>query len=98
MKGKDGTTSFLPIESKTGGKVSYIKIERPCACLEKQANYVYKKVEEGEVINVNTMKNELEQGLDREDNNTYKRVILNKVYKDKDKPHRWKTGLYSLTK
>ena len=54
-------------------------------CLsQKQANNVYKKVEEGKVINVNTMKHELEQDLDREDNNPYKRVILNKVYKDKD--------------
>ena len=53
--------------------------------IEKQANYIYKKVEEGKVINVNTMKNELEQDLNREDVDPYKRVILNKVYKDKDK-------------
>ena len=52
---------------------------------EKQANYVYKKVEEGEVINVNTMKHEIEQNLDKEDDNPYKNVILNKVYRDKDK-------------
>ena len=55
-------------------------------CLsEKQANYIYKKVEEGKVININTMKHEIEQDLDREDNNSYKRLILNKVYKDEDK-------------
>ena len=55
-------------------------------CLSaKQANYIYKKVEEGKGININTMKNEIEQDLDREDDNPYKRVILNKVYKDKDK-------------
>ena len=85
MKGKDGTTSFLPIESKTGGKVSYIK-NREAICLsEKQTNYVYKKVEEGGIINVNAMKHEVEQDLDREDDNPYKRVILNKVYKDEDK-------------
>ena len=55
-------------------------------CLsEKQANYIYKKVEEGKVINVNTMKHEIEQDLDKEDNSPYKRVILNKVYKDKNK-------------
>ena len=40
---------------------------------EKQANYVHKKVEEAEVINVNTMKHELEQDLDRKDNNPYKK-------------------------
>ena len=55
-------------------------------CLsEKQANYIYKKVEEGKVININTMKDEIEQDIDREDDNPYKRVILNKVYKDEDK-------------
>ena len=51
-------------------------------CLtQQQANHVYKKVEEGEIVNVNTLQQELEQGIDREDNNPYKRVILNKVYK-----------------
>ena len=55
-------------------------------CLsEKQADYVYNKVEEGEVINVTTMKHELEQDLDKEDDNPYKKVILNKVYRDGDK-------------
>ena len=55
-------------------------------CLsEKEANYVYKKVEEGKVININTMKNELKQEIDREDDNPYKRVILNKVYREEDK-------------
>ena len=42
-------------------------------CLsEKQADYVYKKVEEGKVININTIKHEFEQDLDREDDNPYK--------------------------
>ena len=31
------------------------------------------------------MKNEIEQDLDGEDDNPYKRVILNKVHRDKDK-------------
>ena len=52
---------------------------------EKQDNYVFKKVEEGKVINVNTIKHELEQDLDREDDNPYKRVSLNKIYKGEDK-------------
>ena len=79
VKSKDGITPFLPIDSKPGGKVSYIKNKEAMCLSEKKANYVYKKVEEGNVINVNTMKNELEQELDREDDNPYKRVILNKV-------------------
>ena len=55
-------------------------------CLsEKQANYVYKKVEKGNVINTKTMKHEIEQEIDKKDDNPYKRVILNKVYKEEDK-------------
>ena len=59
-------------------------------CLtENQANYVYKKVEQGNIINTKTMKHEIERErfteIDREDDNPYKRVILNKVYKEEDK-------------
>ena len=42
VKDKDGTTSFLPIDSKTGGKISYIKNKEAMCLSEKQANYVYK--------------------------------------------------------
>ena len=56
----------MPIERKTGGQISYIKnIEAMCLS-EKQADYFYEKVEEGKVINVTTIKHELEQDLDRE--------------------------------
>ena len=52
-------------------------------CLtEKQANHVYKKVEEGGIIYVNKLKKQLDQDLDREDDNHYKRVELNKVYRE----------------
>ena len=82
MKGKDGTTLFLPIDSKTGVKVCYVKNKESMCLSEKQANYIYKNVEEGNIINTNTMKHEIEQEIDKEDNNPYNRVILNKVYKE----------------
>ena len=69
VKGKDGTTSFLPIDSKTGRKICYIKNKEAMCLSEKQANYVYKNVEEGKVINTKTMKHEIEQEIDREDDN-----------------------------
>ena len=51
-------------------------------CLTKQqANDVYKKVEGGGIVNINPLQQELEQGIDREEDHPYKRVILNKVYK-----------------
>ena len=89
VKGKDGTTSFLPIDDKTGGKVSYIQNLDAMCLTENQASYVYKKVELGNIINTETMKHEIEQekltGIDREDDNPYKKVILNKVYKEEEK-------------
>ena len=89
VKGKDGTTSFLPIDDKTGGKVSYIQNKDAICLTENQTSYVYKKVEKGSIINTKTMKHEIEQEklteIDREDDNLYKKVILNKVYKDEDK-------------
>ena len=55
-------------------------------CLsKKQAHYVYKKVEEGKSINMNTLKQELEQDLDKENDNPYKKLVLNKVYRDEDR-------------
>ena len=85
VKGKDGTTSVLPIDSKTGGKICYIKKKEAMCLSEKQTNYIYKKVEEGMMINIHTVKHEIEQGMDREDNNPYRRIILDKVYKEEDK-------------
>ena len=75
----------MPIGSKTGGEINYIKNRKAICLTEKQANHVYKKVEEGEIINVNTLKKELEQDLDRKDDNPYKRVKLNKVYREESK-------------
>ena len=65
---------FCQSKARQVEKISYIK-NREAMCLsEKQANYVYKKVEEGGVTNVKTLKHELEQDLDKEDNNPYKKV------------------------
>ena len=55
-------------------------------CLtQQQANHVYKKVEEGEIINVNTLWKELKQEMDKEDDNPYERVVLNKGYREETK-------------
>ena len=57
-------------------------------CLtEKQANHVYKKVEEGGIIHVDTLQVELKQEMEREDDNPYKRVVLKKVHIEKNKSH-----------
>ena len=52
---------------------------------------MYKKVEHGSCINTETVKQEIEQEelaeteTDREHDNPYNKLILNKVYQDKDK-------------
>ena len=89
VKGKNGTTSFLSIDENTGGKISYIQNKDTMCLTENQASYVYKKVEQGNIINTETMKHEIEQEklteIDREDDNSYQKVILKKVYKEEEK-------------
>ena len=68
-------------------------------CLtEKQVNQVYKKGEEGGNINMDKLQQELKQKMDREDDNPYKRVVLNKYIERKTKLPKLKIGPYLLTK
>ena len=68
----------MPLKSETGGKVTYIQ-NRDNTCLtERQADHVYKAVEKGHIVNTRTMTSEMTQD---QDDNPYKRVVLNNVYK-----------------
>ena len=52
-------------------------------CLtEKQTEYLYKAIEEGNIINTKTMTYETMQN---QDDNPYKKVVLNKVFREEDK-------------
>ena len=52
-------------------------------CLtERQIDYVYKTAEEGNIINTKTMMYETEQN---QDDNPYKKVVLNKASREEDK-------------
>ena len=44
MKGKNDSTPFLPLKSKTGGKVTYVQNKDDICLTERQADYVYKAV------------------------------------------------------
>ena len=61
MNGRDGTTTFLPLDSKIGGQIIYNRPNIGQFLTREQASYVYKKVESGEMINVNTTQQEMEQ-------------------------------------
>ena len=78
MKGKNDPTPFLPLKSKTGGKVTYMHNKESLCLTERQADHVYKAVEKGDMINTKTMTSEMTQN---QDNNPYKRVVLNNIYK-----------------
>ena len=82
MKGKNGTIPFLPSKEKTGGKVNYIPNKETMCLTEKQIDYVYKTVDEGNVINTKTMTYETVQN---QDDNPYKKVVLNKACREEDK-------------
>ena len=81
MKGKNGSTPYLPTTDKTGGKVNYIKNREAMCLTERQADHVYKVAEKGDMINTKTMTCETSQ---IQNDNPYKKVILNKVFKEKD--------------
>ena len=82
MKGKNGATPFLPSKEKTGGKVNYIQNKETMCLTEKQTDYIYKTVEEGNIINSKTMTYETMQN---QDDNPYKKVVLNKVFREEDR-------------
>ena len=65
-----------------GGKVNYIQNKEAMCLTEREADYVYKAIEEGNMINTKTMTCETTQN---QDDNLYKKVALNKVFKEEDK-------------
>ena len=61
MNGRNGTTAFLPLDSKVG---EHVRNDRPSVgqfLTREQTNYIYKKTETGEMINTDTIQQEMEQ-------------------------------------
>ena len=73
---------FLPLGEKTGGNVNHIQNKEAMCLNEKQTDYVYKTVEEGNIINTKTMTYET---VRNQDDNPYKKLVLNKVFREEDK-------------
>ena len=61
MNGRNGTTAFLPLDSMIGGQNANEKLTVGQFLTRKQANYIYKKTETGEMINVDIIEQEIEQ-------------------------------------
>ena len=84
MNNRNSTTAFLPLDSKIGGQVGHVKPNVGQFLTRKQANYVYKKVETGDIINTDTIQQEMEQEeqwnkIDdtNGETNPYKELIIN---------------------
>ena len=88
MNGRDGTTTFLPLDSKIGGQISHKRPRVGQFLTREQANYVYKKVETGKIINTDAIQQEMEQEeqLNKIDDmsgetNPYQEFIVNNAEK-----------------
>ena len=87
MKGKNDSTPFLPLKVKAGGKVTYIQNKEAMCLTERQTDHVYKAIEEGNMINTKTVTCEsmTYETNQCQDDNPYRKVVLNNVFKELDK-------------
>ena len=88
MSGRDGTTTLLSLDSKIGGPISYDIPSIGQYLTREQAGYMYKKTESSEMINLDTMQQEIEQEeqLNKIDDmsgetNPYRELIVNNAEK-----------------
>ena len=88
MNSRDGATAFLPLDSKIGGQGRDSHPTVGQYLTREQVKHIYKKVETGETINVDTMKLEIEQEkqLSRMDDdngevNPYRELVVNNAEK-----------------
>ena len=85
---RDDTTAFLPLDSRIGGQSRESCPTVRQYLTREQTGYIYKKVETGEMINTDTIKQEIEQEkqLSKIDDtngetNPYKELIVNNAEK-----------------
>ena len=50
----------MPLTAKIGGQTRYIKDKEAVCLMEDQAKYIYRKVETENIVNVDTIKQEIE--------------------------------------
>ena len=63
MNGRDGTTTFLPLESRIGGQDRCIHPSVGQVLTREQTRFICKKIETGEIINTDMI--EQEKQVDR---------------------------------
>ena len=80
MKGKNDPTTFWPLKLKNGGPVGYVKdSENVCLTLD-QAKYIYRKVEQESIVNIETIKKGIEDDrLDKDNIDNEEEVNPHKI-------------------
>ena len=88
IEGKNDPVTFLPLNTNIGGQSNPIKDKETRYLTEDQAKHIYKKVELGSLINIDTIKQQMDQDqdLDRLDDtsgdiNLYQELIVNNAEK-----------------
>ena len=61
MNDRDDTTTFLPLDSEIGGQSRDSCPTVGQYLTRDQTKYIYKKIENGEMINMDTIQQEIEQ-------------------------------------
>ena len=61
MNGRDGTTTFLPLESRIGGQGRCIHPSVGQFLTREQTRFIYRKVDTGEIINIDKIEQEIDQ-------------------------------------
>ena len=88
MNGRNGTTAFLPLDSRIGGqgRDNYPTIGQ--FLTREQTRYIYRKVETGDIINTDMIEQEIEheRQLNKIDDtsreiNSYQELIVNNAEK-----------------
>ena len=76
----------MPPKVKIGGRVKYIQNKEAMCLTERQTDHVYKTIEEGNMINTKTVTCEPMacESTQVQDDNPYKKAVLNNVFKAKD--------------
>ena len=88
MNSRDEATAFLPLDSRVGGQSRDSHPTVGQYLTRDQARHIYKKVETGEIINVDMVKHEIEQEKqlsqmddDSGEVNPYRELVVNNVEK-----------------
>ena len=77
----------MPLNTKIDGQSRYIRDKEDQCLMNHQARHVFKKVESGSVINIDIIKQEMDQDIDRIYNtngeiNPYHEIIVNEAERD----------------